>query len=606
MLAIRLLGPPAIEQDGRPVRSPRGRKAWALLGYLLLAERPPSRKRLAELLFGQADDPLGALRWTLAELRRALGERGALGGDPLVASLGDDVAVDLQQLASDDPEPLLRIDGELLEGVRLESSPEFESWLSMERHRLSATIEARLHQVAIALLAAGRPAEAIPYATRAVARNPLDEGNHELLVRSLAMAGDRTAALRQAAICEDILRRELGVAPSPALGESADAEVSLDPGAGTATNLSLSGRAAAAGQLDAGRAAIGAGAVDSGLKCLRLAVAESARSGDRALQARALVTLGGALVHSLRGRDEEGAVVLHEAILMATEAGERGIAVTAHRELGFIEVQAGRRDTADAWLSRAHALAETDEELAAILGVRGMDSSDIGDYPSAFAYLNESVERAAGCGDNRQRAWSLSLLARAHLLREEPAQASVALAGALDLVRRERWMAFLPLPQIIQAEIDLHAGKTDLASDALESSWVLACQLGDPCWEALAARGLGLLHTVRGDHETATAWLTEATTRCTRVPDRYQWIHAHIMDTVITTALDRGHEDGALPMVAPLAELAARCGMRELVVRAHLHRHHLGDPTALASAQLLAADIDNPALTGRLTERAVH
>jgi hypothetical protein len=36
--------------------------------------------------------------------------------------------------------------------------------------------------------------------------------------------------------------------------------------------------------------------------------------------------------------------------------------------------------------------------------------------------------------------------------------------------------------------------------------------------------------------------------------------------------------------------------MRELVVRAHLHRFRLGDQTALASARLLGAGIDNPAL----------
>jgi hypothetical protein len=62
MLTIRLLGPPAIERDGLLLRSPRGRKGWALLSYLL---------------FGDADDPLGALRWTLAELRRSLAISGA-------------------------------------------------------------------------------------------------------------------------------------------------------------------------------------------------------------------------------------------------------------------------------------------------------------------------------------------------------------------------------------------------------------------------------------------------------------------------------------------------------------------------------------------------
>lgn len=90
MLTIRLLGPPAILRDGRPVRSPRGRKAWAVLSYVLLAERPPSRTHLAELLFSDADDPLGALRWSLAELRRALGVSGVLSGDPVATTLGDE------------------------------------------------------------------------------------------------------------------------------------------------------------------------------------------------------------------------------------------------------------------------------------------------------------------------------------------------------------------------------------------------------------------------------------------------------------------------------------------------------------------------------------
>jgi hypothetical protein len=40
--------------------------------------------------------------------------------------------------------------------------------------------------------------------------------------------------------------------------------------------------------------------------------------------------------------------------------------------------------------------------------------------------------------------------------------------------------------------------------------------------------------------------------------------------------------------------------MRELVVRAHLHRSRLGDPAALATAWLLAAGIDNPALAALL------
>ena len=338
MLTIRLLGRPTIERDGQPVRSPRGRKAWALLAYVLLAERPPSRRALAELLFRDADDPLGALRWTLAELRRALGLPDAFSGDPVAAQLGPDVTLDIDTADGD---------GELLDGIELGSSLEFESWLLVARHRVSAMVEGRLRETAVGLLATGRAGDAVAYASRAVARNPLEEGNHELLVRCLAAAGDRAAARRQVAVCEDLFRRELGVKPSAALHEAADIAV------GSPMALPLGGRAAAASQLDAGRAAILAGAVDAGVQSLRRAVVEAERSGDAALHGRALAALGSALVHAVRGRDEEGAVILHESIDVATRAGDRPTSVTAHRELGFVEVQAGRRPSAEVWLAKA-------------------------------------------------------------------------------------------------------------------------------------------------------------------------------------------------------------------------------------------------------------
>ncbi|GAA0396235.1 hypothetical protein Acor_48970 [Acrocarpospora corrugata] len=591
-MTIQLLGPPYVERDGVAIRPPRGRKAWALLSYLLLAERPQGRRHLAELLFGDAEDPLGALRWALAELRRALDLPDVLTGDPVRLAFGDRVTVDVHQVVRDDadPAPLLAAGGDLLADMNLSASPAFESWLLVERHRVSARIEARCRQVAVALLAAGQAKEAVGYAARAVARNPLEEGNHELLVRSLAATGDRTAALRQIAVCEDLLRRELGLDASAALREAAAVST------GNPVAPALSGRAAGSSQLDAGRAAIVAGAVDAGLQCLRRAVAEAARCGDAGLQGRALAALGGALVHAVRGRDAEGSIALHEAITLSIRTGDRATAARAYRELGFVEVQAGRRDTAGAWLSKAQDTAETDAEFAALLGLRGMNASDHGDYPAAFGYLNDSVERAVRCEDHRQQAWSLSILARAHLLRAERDQAAAALQRSLDLILKQRWMAFLPWPQTLLAELDLIAGKLDEAGDALEHAWELACQLGDPCWEGMAARGLGLLNATRADYRTATKWQDEAGFRCVRVPDRYQWVHAYALDAAIATAVRQGDRDRAVPLLDTLAQLAAHCDMREFVVRAHLHRWRLGDGAALGSARRLGATIDNPAL----------
>jgi tetratricopeptide (TPR) repeat protein len=513
-----------------------------------------------------------------------------ISGDPLVLTLDPEISVDVQAATGDSTEPLLELTGELLEGINLESCPEFESWLLVERYRLSSAIESRLRETAASLVAGGRAADAIAYASKAVAMNPLEQGNHELLVRSLAISGNRTAALRQVAVCADLLRRELGIEASPALREAADL------GPGSTTGPALGGRAAAASQLEAGRAAILAGAVDAGLQCLRRAVSEAEHCQDPVLRGRALAALGGALVHAVRGRDEEGAIVLHEAILVAEQAGDRGTSVLAHRELGFVEVQAGRRQTAGSWLTKAEALAETDEEHAAILGVRGMNSSDQGDYPAAFEQLDESAESAARCGDRRQQAWSLSLTGRAHLLRAEYSQAAAAIRESLDLVRQERWIAFLPWPQALNAELELYAGHVDAAADGFEQAWVLGCQLNDPCWEGMAGRGLGLLSADRGDYAGATEWLAQAVSRASREPDRYQWVHAHVLDAACTAALARDDESRARPLANQLAALAARCEMRELMVRAKLHHAHLGDASAADSARLLSADIDNPAL----------
>jgi hypothetical protein len=112
----------------------------------------------------------------------------------------------------------------------------------------------------------------------------------------------------------------------------------------------------------------------------------------------------------------------------------------------------------------------------------------------------------------------------------------------------------------------------------------------------MAARGLSLLNTKQGQYDMADRWLAEAAVRSTRVPDRYQWVHAHVLDTMITSALERGSDELAAALIGTLATLAARCDMRELIVRAHLHRYRTGDQAALISARLLAQDIDNPLL----------
>jgi hypothetical protein len=97
-VVINLLGNPSIETEEGLAYRFRSRKSWALVAFLLLAGRPPSRVQVGDLLFGTADDPLRALRWSLTELRHALGDESAVEGDPVVLSLPEDSTVDVDVL----------------------------------------------------------------------------------------------------------------------------------------------------------------------------------------------------------------------------------------------------------------------------------------------------------------------------------------------------------------------------------------------------------------------------------------------------------------------------------------------------------------------------
>ena len=97
----------------------------------------------------------------------------------------------------------------------------------------------------------------------------------------------------------------------------------------------------------------------------------------------------------------------------------------------------------------------------------------------------------------------------------------------------------------------------------------------------------------------------EAATRCSRVPDRYQWVHAYVLDAAAGAAIAADQTERARPLVAAMASLAARCEMREMLVRAQLHRFRLGDSQGMAAAKLVAAEIDNPALADLLATGVV-
>jgi ATP/maltotriose-dependent transcriptional regulator MalT len=213
--------------------------------------------------------------------------------------------------------------------------------------------------------------------------------------------------------------------------------------------------------------------------------------------------------------------------------------------------------------------------------------------------LWESVDTARRCGDIRQAAWSLALVGRVLLLCGRLPEAAQVLDDSLMQASEEGWVAFQSFPEALRGEVALRQGDADRAIALLDHAFALGCRIGDPCWEAMAARAMGLVHEAAGERASALAWLRDAAVRAVRVADPYVWMHAYCLEALADVAIADGAPD-AREHVAELERLAARGDMRELVVRAALHRASLGDPSGVASARLLGEAIDNPVLHAEL------
>jgi DNA-binding SARP family transcriptional activator len=581
-----------MERDGAAVDSPRGHKAWGLLAYLRRTRLAPSRERLAGLLFSEADDPLGTLRWTLSALRRSLGDDSELEGDPLRLTLRPGTLVDVDVLSRGswlEATTLPGLGQAFLEGLAFRSSPGFELWLESERRNIAGTTSAVLHQAALALLARGEVDHATRHAAELVRLNPFDENAHVLLVRCLRAAGDQTGAARRARACTELFRRELGVDPSSALRAAAEAP---EPPVET----HVSGGASVHVQVEAGEAALAAGAVEAGVQRMRSAVAAARRLGAREPLAAALVSLGGALVHSARGTDEEGAAALHEATTLAEELGRDDIAATAWREISWVQFLRGQYERADQSLTRTAQLARgRDEELAWVDVTRGASRHDTGDHATAGEYLHSAVERATRLSSGQPLAMALTMLGRYHLLRGEIEDAQQRLDQALHEVKTRGMTAFVSWPEAFRGELDLMLGDVDAAEARFEHAFALGCEIGDACWESIGLRGLGLVAAARGDVSGALERLVDAPKLCRRLPDTYLWIEAYGLDALCAIAVEHRTE-GALRWIDELNAVTAQRGIRELLVHATVYRARLGEPGALDAARALAAQIDNPLL----------
>jgi DNA-binding SARP family transcriptional activator len=585
-LTIHLLGRPSLAPAVGAGYEFRSRKSWAILAYLLLSDRPPSRGRLASLLFAEADDPARALRWSMSEIRRALGPGGSIDGDPVVLRLPDGAVVDVEVVARGAWTAAVELPGfgaELLEGMAVRGAAAFETWLLSEQRRVAAASEAILHEAALASMARGALPAALGYAVRAAAMRPLDENHQALVIRLYRRIGDDAAAEKQFAAYAAVLEHELGSAPGPGI-KAAVRERRYEPD-GAVDEATIEAI------IEAGTAAVSAGALNAGVDSLRSAARFADAAGRTGLRVSARLALAEALIHSLGGLDEDGLATLCEADQIALAGGLPDAVAQARAELGYVDFLRARYDRAELWLTDALEYAGGSAAVTAkAMTYLGCVHSDRGDHDRASTLLRDAVELSRAAADPRREAYALSMLGRVSFFAGDLDLAAEQLDASIAIAERDPWLAFLPWPQAIRGEVQLARGDPAGAARLLQQAFARACQLGDPCWEGMSAHGLALVAEATGGSDRAFEILADARGRLNRLADPYVWLDCHVLDAQCELGRRHGHPDTGL-WVASMQELAARTGMREFTIRSLLHGAALGNEGDAAAAALLVSNM---------------
>ncbi len=244
-LIFSFLGPVQLSHPRTGSITLTNRKAIGLLAYLLIgSDRTHSREFLLGLLW--PDLPTAAaqnnLRVIWAQLQKALGksdsdEQPHLIGDRLTLRFNplSDHELDVTRFNTlikdcrlhQHPNPhdcaecatrltqaLDLVRGDFLDKFSLGDCEQFDDWLLLQREHLRVQVISALEQLASFHERAGQLTEAERFTHRLLEYDPLNESTYRQLMRILARADQRAAALDAYETCRRMLGAELGLVPS--------------------------------------------------------------------------------------------------------------------------------------------------------------------------------------------------------------------------------------------------------------------------------------------------------------------------------------------------------------------------------------------------------
>jgi DNA-binding SARP family transcriptional activator len=429
----------------------------ALLAWLAL-EGPTPRTRLAALLWPQStpESAGNALRQRLFQLRRQLGVELVSGHATLSLAAGvEHDLLDSRRVLGDSGDEL---------------GPQMAAWLEQQRERGAVRHRAELEGRADAAEHARDYAGALAHSRELLALEPLSEAAHRRLIRVLYLQGDRAAALLAFDRCEQVLKDEVGTAPSaqtlallatisaagvpalPAPAQALPASVLLPP--------RLVGRETAWRALheawDAGRNAVVTG--EGGMGKSRL-VGDFARARGRTL------------VVAARPGDERVVYASAARLLRALPSGFlRGLAPSLRRALAWLLPELGETAALPGSEGRSYLF----NAVSAALGAESLELEGfvVDDLHFADPTSIELLQYAIGASSRRwivtARAGEVSAAGRT-LLDEALAP------GAVE------WVALAPLTLAHAGEIVDSLGIASLRGEATAAALLRHCG-GNPLY----------------------------------------------------------------------------------------------------------------------------
>ena len=215
-IQLKLLGDFGVRTGAQTV--PIRRCGQKLLAFIAISRSPVSRPTLAGILWPETPASRAAanLRAALSRLPRPFNRQLVRSDDGRVA-LADDLLVDLHDATALIENPSGAV-GPALQSWTSDLLPLWdEDWVLLERERYRQGRLHALEQLGRRLLDQRRHGEAMQAGLAALAGEPLRETAHRLVIEVHLAEGNAAEALRQYYLYRDLLRSELGLAPSSAL-----------------------------------------------------------------------------------------------------------------------------------------------------------------------------------------------------------------------------------------------------------------------------------------------------------------------------------------------------------------------------------------------------